>query len=84
MKKKGGNAIASVRLSVRLFPLLCSEPIDLELLHVSSLGHDHRSQGIEDHAWVRLMRSVRPRSREVFLVPYVLQNVKIRALRHVT
>ena len=37
------------------------------------VGHDHSSQGIEGHghrsrSWARQMRSVRPRSRAVFLV----------------
>ena len=44
----GGNALAPVRPSVRLFPLYLRNrlTVDLELLHVS-IGHDHGSQGIE-------------------------------------
>ena len=69
----GGNAIASVRPSVRLFPLYLRDrlTIELERLHVSrswlQFAGDWRSR-----SWVRLMRSVRPRSQAFFLVLYSL------------
>ena len=71
-----GNAIASVRLSVcpsvrlsvRLLPLYLRNrlTVDLKPLHVSRswpwLAEDWKSRS---RSWARLMRSVRPRSREV-------------------
>ena len=63
-----GNAIASLRLSVRQFVFT----VDFEHLHMS-IGYDHSSQEIEGQGhrsrlrpWVRLIRSVRPRLGVVF------------------
>jgi len=68
---KGGNAIASVRLSV-CFHSVFRTNWPLTLNSCMWIGHDHSSQGIESQghrsrskSWVRLMRSVRPRSREL-------------------
>jgi len=77
----------SVRVSVLLCPLylLNRRTFDLDLLHVSRA--DHRSQAIEGQGhrsrprlWVRLMRSVLPRSRTVFLVYcYVISEIRAMA-----
>ena len=71
------NAIAYVRPFVRLFPLyryISRTDWPLTLNFCEWVGHDHSSpwiegqgHGLRSWSWARLMRSVRHRSRAIFL-----------------
>ena len=74
---EGGNAIASIRWSFCLFPLSLRNRLTVDLELCLRVGHDHSSQGIDgqghrsrSRSWVRLVWSVWPWFREVFLVTY--------------